>query len=254
MQAINPKDLMNEIEYKKRRIAKDKAMWDKIIPEQIPTAYFGMGLESRGIAIYTLVLGNKEEALNWFEQAVEYYLNTIEKDIELKGLYRVNESSNYLNAFYMSVFSDNTDLIVKVAKRILGMPTNFPKEFPNVAINFYYAMSLGSLILDKSSHVSDFLRELVEVNKTKKSDFFEGASEFIKGMHTGNAHAVKEGINKVLEVHEKRITKGPLTDDELVCISGSVFLLMAKNKGIEIKPADIEEKYRKFIPWNLLIS
>jgi len=28
-------------------------------------------------------------------------------------------------------------------------------------------------------------------------------------------------------------------------------LLLASDKGIEIKPDDIEEKYREYIPWNL---
>ncbi|WP_094229194.1 Imm49 family immunity protein [Methanolobus psychrotolerans] len=248
---VSEDEMKNRIEKNLKTLDMYKSMWDKIIPGKIATAYHSMALESRGIAIYTLLLGNREESIEWFEQAAHNYLKCTESSMEYYHSYLESDVGVYLGALYMSIFSGNTDLMTEVANEMPKKHADIPEKFPDVAINFYYLKALESLILDKLDDVSNFTKKVAEINKTKKSDFFEGALRFIEGIQTSDANAVKEGVNKDLKVHKKRITKGLLTADELVDISGCAFLLLARDKGIEIKPSDIEEKYREYIPWNL---
>lgn len=237
---VSEDELKKRIERNFRRLERDKTIWDQIIPDKIPIAYYDMGLLSRGIAIYSLLLGKEEDALKWFEKAAEYYLIRIEKGKELKSVYQGNEPGVFLDALYMSVLSGNINLSAKIASGMLAMNSDFPEKFPDAAKSYCYVKSLAGLILNKPEVVVNSLKALVEANEKEKSEFFEGASKFIDGMITRNAELVNKGIEKVIKAHEKIFKKDPLTDDELVSISGTVMYLMAKKKNLE--PA-VKSKY-----------
>lgn len=253
MSTKTEEEFVKKIEYSRNRIKKYENMWNQIIPDQIPSTYHSMGLNARHIAIYSLLLGNKDEARRWFEKAAEYYLKRIETGSKTQSVYQGNDPGVYLDAFYTSVLSGDTNLPPKIAEGILGMDTNFPQKFPDVAKTYWYSKSLAGLILDKPSIVSENLKALVNNNKIQKNEFFKGASEFIEGLLKKDIHLVSKGISNIIETHEKRIKSGqPLADDELVSISGTAMFLMAREKGLKIKPDDVKEKYREYIPWVLL--
>ena len=231
MQAIDTDDLMNEIEYKKKRITKDIAMWDQIIPEQIPSAYYSMSSSSRGIAIYTLLLGNKEEAFNWFEKAAEYLEEHIVHQRFLTGTWE-GESGSCTDFLYMAILSGNDKLIVKAVKMAQEIDGKYPVKFPDPAQNYYYLLALSNT-LSRDEKNAESLLEKIDVKCHKGyEDYFNGLKEAVKGLLKNNVKLVLDGITQILTFHTRKYGKKAVTDDELVCIQATALLILAKNREI----------------------
>ena len=247
---ISEEEFRKRIERNLRRLNRDKAMWDKIVPEQIPSTYYGMGIDSRGIAIYTLLLGNKNEVLNWFEKAAKYLEEYIVHQRFLTGSWE-GESGRCTDFLEVAILSGNDKLIVEAVKRAQEIDEKFPQRYPAPAQNYYYLLALSNT-LSREKMKAESLLEKIDVKRNKiYEDYFNGLKESVKGLLKNDVKFVLDGITQILTFHTRKYGKNPVTDDEFVCIPATALLILAKNKGFEIKPADIEEKYRKFIPWNL---
>ena len=221
-----------------------KTIWDQIIPEKIGSTYYGMGLESRGIAIYTLLLGNKEESLKWFEQAAKYYTKS-----RTKG--RDGEVQMLMWTILTSTLSRNKDLMKRSAQIFDDLEYKTPSYF------YHFVSCLSNLILGNEESALVAAERLGELEPTNysKLKYYKGLGNTCKGIVKKDSSLLTFGLTNILKRHKTLIPHlGETMDDALVCIPATALLILAKNKGIEIKPADIEEKYRKFIPWNLLIS
>jgi tetratricopeptide (TPR) repeat protein len=218
--------------------------WNAIIPEKKPAANFRLGLCSRGIAIYNLLLGNKKEALKWFEKAAEYYDKRafysrnpppeVDK-FGARGLAEY-EASARLEALDASIFSRNPDLVIKMARRALSISEQYPLEYPDFAPTYYHLMTLAHIILGGKNEAKKFNEKLKEFKS------FKTAYLFGKGMIDSDIKLVEEAIKKRLEEHKKKYGKNPKMDDELVSISATRFLLLAKDEGMNLW-IEIESEY-----------
>lgn len=241
MQDINIKDLLEEIEYSKKRIAKDKAMWDQIIPEQISSTYFGMGLNARHIAIYNLLLGNKEGSLKWFEQAAKYYSKS-----RIKG--RDGEVQMLMWTILMSILSGNRDLMKEHAQIFDDLEYKTPSYF------YYFVSCLSNSILGNEESVLTATEKLDKLEPTNysKLKYYKGLGKTCKGIAMKDSSLVTSGLINILKRHKSLIPSlGKTMDDALVCIPATALIILAKNQGIGIKPDNVNENYKDYIPWAL---
>jgi tetratricopeptide (TPR) repeat protein len=248
---ISEEEFRKRIERNLRRLNRDKAMWDKIVPEQIPSTYYDMGFDSRGIAIYTLLLGNINEAINWFEKAAEYFEEHIVHQRSRTGTWE-GESGRCTDFLDMAILSGNDKLTVEAVKRAQEIDRKFPVRYPDPAQNYYYLLALSNTLSLEEKKAKNLLEKIDVKFHKGYEDYFNGLKESVKGLLKNDMELVLDGITQILTFHTRKYGTNPVTDDELVCIPATVLLLLAINKGIKIKAADIEEKYRKYIPWILL--
>ena len=203
-----------------------------------------MGLNARHIAIYNLLLGNKEGSLKWFEQAAKYYSKS-----RIKG--RDGEVQMLMWTILTSILSGNRDLMKEHAQIFDDLEYKTPSYF------YYFVSCLSNLISGSKKDALKDAEKLDELEPTNysKLKYYKGLGKTCKGIAMKDSSLVTSGLINVLKRHKSLIPSlGKTMDDALVCIPATALIILAKNQGIEIKPADIEEKYRKFIPWNLLIS
>lgn len=238
---ITVDELEKKIERNIRRLDRDKAMWDQIIPEQIPSTYFGMGLESRGIAIYNLLLGNKNEALSWFEQAAKYYAKS-----RIKG--RDGEVQMLMWTILTSILSGNRDLMKEHAQIFDDLEYKTPSYF------YYFVSCLSNSILGNEESVLTATEKLDKLEPTNysKLKYYKGLGKTCKGIAMKDSSLVTSGLIDILKRHKSLIPSlGKTMDDALVCIPATSLIILAKNQGIGIKPDSVNEKYRDYIPWVL---
>lgn len=192
-------------------------------------------------------MGNKKDAFNWFEKAAEYLEEHIVHQRSLIGSWE-GESGRCTDFLYMAILSGNDKLIDEAVKRAQEIDGKFPVKFPDPAQNYYYLLALSNT-LSREKMKAESLLEKIDVKYHKGyEDYFNGLKESVKGLLKNDVKLVLNGITQILTFHTRKYGKKPVTDDELVCIPATALLILAKNRGIEVVPADIEEKYRKFIP------
>lgn len=235
-------EFVKEIEYSKNRIKKYEEMWDRIVPEQITSTYFSMGLNARHIAIYNLLLGNKEEAIKWFEKAAEYYSKS-----RVKG--RDGEVQIVMWSLLTSLLSKNKDLMDKSAKIIDDLDHRTPSYF------YHFVSCLANLIIGNEDIALKNAEKLEELEPTNysKLKYYRGLGKTCRGIIKKDSNLVKSGLTDILRRHKSLVPSlGKTMDDALVCIPATGLLLLAKIRGTTVNPREIEEAYKNYIPWLLL--
>lgn len=198
-----------------------------------------------------MLLGNKEDAFNWFEKTADYLEEYIVHQRSFIGSWE-GESGRCTDFLYMAILSGNDKLIDEAVKRAQEIDEKFPVKFLDPAQNYYYLLALSNT-LSREKMKAESLLEKIDVKYHKGyEDYFSGLIESVEGLLKNDVKLVLNGITQILTFHTRKYGKKPVTDDELVCIQATALLILAKNQGIEVMPADIEEKYRKYIPWILL--
>lgn len=239
---ISGDELKRKIERNLKSIEMYKSIWNQIVPEKIPSTYFGMGLEARGIAIYSLLLGNKEDAREWFEKAAEYYSKS-----RVKG--KDGEVQMLMWSLLTSILSKNKDLMDKSAKIIDDLDYRTPSYF------YHFVSCLSNLILGNKDSVlidAEKLEELEPANYSKLK-YYKGLGKTCKGIAMNDTGLIKQGLADILQRHKTLVPSlGKTMDDALICIPATALLLLSKNKGIEIMPEVIMVEQRGYIPWMLL--
>ena len=150
-----------------------------------------------------------------------------------------------------SILSGNRDLMKEHAQIFDDLEYKTPSYF------YYFVSCLSNLISGSKKDALKDAEKLDELEPTNysKLKYYKGLGKTCKGIAMKDSSLVTSGLINILKRHKSLIPSlGKTMDDALVCIPATALIILAKNQGIEIKPADIEEKYRKFIPWNLLIS
>lgn len=244
---ISNEDLLKEIEYKKNRIKRYEDIWPQVIQGQIPATYYSMGFHSRGIAIYSLLLGNKEESLKWFEKAAEYLEEQIKHQRSLTGSWE-GESGSCTDFLHMAILYGDDKLIVKAVKKALEINENFPRKFPDAAQNYYYLQALSNIRSGNKEKTKDFIGKIDTKAHKGYEDYFNGLKECLEGLVEEDKELFLNGIYQLLQFHKRKYGKKPVTDNEFICITATVFLLLAKDRELEIKPYEINEEFRIYIP------
>lgn len=228
--------------------------WNNIAPEQIPSAYFHLGLYSRNMAIYSLLLEDRDKALAWFKKSSEYHLTSLKGDRARYGTGTWGDEAGVCNVLLNSaVLSGDMVVMEEAARATLAMDDVFPVKHTNNASYFFYVKALGYILVGDDGKAAGIVDMVYAKSYSPFKDFFDGLGKCLQGNMTGDRDMVLAGLILVLKYHDKKygMKKGTVAD-ELICVPATVQVKLARMKGITIKADDIEEAYRRYIPWILL--
>jgi hypothetical protein len=256
---MSNEEISNE-EWIKERIDSEKFMiksrldrWDKIIPDQIPTAYFGIGLFAKSIALYTLLLGDREESIRWFKKSAENFEKCVMERRARWGTGTLeNEAGNCHDLLNSAVLSGDKSVMESAARTSLAISEKFPGKHRGSATHYYYDKTLGHIILGEDDKALEIVDKVNYRASRPFKDLFDGLRLCLEGTIKDDRGMVVEGLNLVLKFHYRKYgKKDPGPADEILCVQATVQIKFASMRGMKIKPEDLEEKYRKHIPWNL---
>jgi len=230
---ISREELKEEIESSINVIKQTKSRWGRIIPKRIPSAYYRLGLYSRGIAVYNLLLGNKKEALEWFRKSAKYFIKSVEQGRDKYKKWE-GEAGSCSDAFYMSILSRDRELLKKAMELTFDIHPDYPNRFPDPAGGYYCLMALSKKLVGDVESAKHFIEKAKTARKHKGfEDFENGQILFIEGIIREDEKLCLQGAKKLSEYHSKKPQS--MADDKLVNIRLTALLLIAKRRNIDLK-------------------
>lgn len=209
---------------------------------RIPVYSSTYGKRFQDIGVYYLLLGNKNEGLNYLKKASIQYektLNAIHKNIHKKTL--ENEIDTALSMIELSVIALSKETMIKSANIVLKInyddPESRPHDFDDYAQSYYYLKSFANLILNKDDKAIEYAKLST---KGDDEEWFLAYLFACEGIVKKDINLIRKGIDMLLDVHTKQFPKTDLSGDALICIPAINMLLIAKNRGIDI---DMSGKY-----------
>ena len=230
---------------------KDLGQWDRYPPEKKP--YFSLAILSHTVALFSLLLGEREEAIRQFRQAAEYY------DLEIKqGSANMTSwgtpsghAGTCMNLLNYAILSMDKSTIGNAANTAITIDDAFPKKHRGFALWYYYDRTLAYLLLGEKERALEIV-DKVNFKPGKLKDLFTGYRLSLEGILRNDRALLLQGLDQLLKYHYWRyrgLVTGP--GDELLCVGAMAQIQTARMNGISITQDDIEEKYRRFIAWNL---
>jgi len=239
MSEINSDELNSKIERHRDKINSTLERWDSIPEEQKP--YFRLARSARSIGVYFILLENQKKSNKWFTKATAWFRDNREK---VRGEH--NEPQIAMWSLVVAVLSAKDELAQEVAVEIVkeGIKHTSPTYFT------YFAEGLAHLILGNDDAVNELGDSLtaLEPDAPENLDFYPGLGDAHKAIVAEELDALDTALERVLSWHTNEMvpTLGELSDDALVCFPATVFLLLAKNRGFEVRKLDAFNS--KYIP------
>jgi len=228
MTELTDDEIKNQLErsQRKRKLALEVAE-DNDSP---PTS--ALSRRCRETGIYTLLLGDLDEALNWFGKAADWF----EKDWE-KTHGKVNEPQVAMWALFTGVLSQKEKLIIEIATKIIkkGIKYQDPKYY------VYLDKCLINLLLENDEAALEMAEMLTELGPELPKEVgsypgFGAACRAILNRDVSEFNvALRDMLNHHDELEEQR-AEG--LDHIVVCIPATVLLLIARDRGLPIEETE----------------
>lgn len=217
-----------------------------------------LGTAARSITLYSLVLNDNEEARKWSGKTVVCYgdyFNARKKRYGT-GTWR-NEAGMRQTMLRAAIFSCDPDAIDTVARACLSMDSGFIANYRDLANLYWYNQTVSHLVLGDDENartavkgVNGLIYDRMENGRTyDPPEQFFGLMFSLEGILKGNKKMVRKGLRSILGYHDSENhvdVVGPA--DCMVCIPATLQIKLAMTRGLSIRPDDIEDKYRKYIP------
>ncbi len=160
-----------------------------------------------------------------------------------------------------AIFSGDRSAIDTVALACLSMDSGFIVNYRDLANLYWYNQTVSYLILGNDENamiavkgVNGLVYDRMDAcrNYDPPEQFF-GLMLSLSGILKGNKKMVRNGLRPVLGYHDSENhvdVIGPA--DCMVCIPATLQIMLARTRGLTIRPDDIADKYRKYIPGSCL--
>ncbi len=226
-------------------------IWGSLPPEKIPINYYSLATEARKVAIFSFLLGDKADALEWFKKSSDFFICNVDSERRRVGLcVSATESGRCFDALNMAVLSGDASLVEKSIKHSLEICMEFPQKYKFAAEGYYIHMALTFYLAGKKNEALGYL-DLMNPNRWRgNKGYFCGLKTALAGLANGDKSETINGLNMLLKDHTKN-NKEPLSPEEILSIPATVLVKIAIENGIKITPEDIDSKLVKYIPWNL---
>ena len=241
--------LWEYLERSKHNIERSLNNLGKVPPERLRIIYFDLGLDSETIAVHSILLGDRDEALKWFRKSSEYYFLQVESQRSLKGTCSwEGEMGECKNAFYMAVLSGDRELIKRCVGQSLGICAEYPEKYPDLANSYFYLVAFTRYLNGELELAREAL-DGIRVDDKKNIELYNGLKDGLRGLIACDHQRLVSGLNKILIFHAKSVnSKMPY---HLISIDATVLTKIAREKEIIVKPDDTDKDLGKYIPWNL---
>lgn len=244
---MEKKEIEELIAMRREDMENIKGYWNEIPLEGLSGVYYDLADNSEEIGIFNILLGNKQEALDWFKKANDYYKKEIENmDKAEPG---INYALAYRNLIYSAILTQDEKIIKDTAQYMCNVENEIfnrimkqrAKKYPMLI--YHQGFILANLIVGNDDKVKYHLSAFKRNYKRPLKDGYL-ITDAVGGILEKNPKLTKEGIEKILKRHNRLIKRPVLSEEEkLVCIPAIRMLILAKFKGMNINDVYIESKY-----------
>lgn len=237
---------MTETELREKRegceetIESSLEIWDQIPPERKP--YVRLGLNARGIAVYSLLLGEPKAAREGFVKASEWYRKEREK---CKG--ELDEPQMLLWTLLTAVLSGDEETAKTAAENASVVENRDPEYF------YHFDRCLAGLIDGDDEQVLESAEELSEREDgaAETLDYYDGLATACAASATDDFERLEQGLAEILDRHEDLAPSfGKTMDDGLVCYPATALTALARRRGIPVE--DLGALGSEYVPHELI--
>lgn len=256
MDGNNTKKIVEKIERGRKIRSKREQLLkkDKVPEKNLPSTYRGLGHNSRSIALCYFALQECDEGIAEFRTAADHYLSSIRSNYEDKDSIDRVEPVRLRYLLHVALLSgddsrlrDATDSTSKLAKEYVA-------EHPDALHHYYYVVALAAEIQDTGDQKT-YLDKLDEAIESINPDYVEKKLHvlyrawwrILSGIVSRDEQVFDQGMTELLDYHAEFASSDSTSPKELVCLSGTALVVLARRKGLDVRvdseyiPACVDE-------------
>lgn len=208
--------------------------------EKRPSTNRMIGNNSRSIALYHFKLGECDEGRDEFQTAVNSYQTAIELSRTRVDVVDRSDPIRVRDLLHMALLTGDSDLVETAAELALNTPSEYTDEYSSL-YHYYYVMALAGAITDTGS-LKEYLQlldtEIDAIDPAYVEDdihvFYRTWWTTLEGIISREEQRVQAGITDLLAHHDDTAPEETTHPKELVCISATALLVLARWHGLEI--------------------
>ena len=208
--------------------------WHEIPVERIPFARFGQGSDALFVAVGRLMLGQLDQARDWFAISAQFFL---------EGSKPADTVISEKRALECALFSGDKEYRLRVAQKISS------RESRIKPVEYSYAMFLKYTILDHPNEALAFADEAAWLSRAtmKKRGGYGTLQETCKALADRRPGEFAAALEALLREHKMKASHsgGPMPD-VVLCFPGAALLILAREQGLPVQVTS------PFIPATLL--
>lgn len=186
----------------------------------------------RRVGVFTLILGNRSEAIEWFTESAEWYCERWE---QLRG--EVNEPQMAMWALFTSILAKDTGLTMQIAKDVIteGIEHQDPEYYVHLD------NCLANLVVENDEAAGETAEKLVELcpEVPKEVGSYPGLGMACRAIIDEDVADLDVALEDVLDHHNKlEEQRAEGLDHIVVCIPATVLLLIARDRGLPIEETE----------------
>jgi hypothetical protein len=253
------------------RCVQEKIEWNKRIIDDTLSRRFDplianviLGVAAQSIALYSFFSNDNKEAREWSGKTVVYYEDYFKARRKRYGTGTwKNEAGMRHTMLIAAAFSGDRGAINAAARACLSMDSEFFAKYHDFANLYWYNQTVSHLLLGDEENarlavkgVNGVMYESLDDcgNFDGPEQHFFGLRLSLEGILKKNEIMVRNGLRPVLKYHdcENHVDViGPA--DCMVCVPAALLVMLAGMRGLVVRPDDVEDKVRKYVPWYLIL-
>lgn len=259
-------EVRGKVRKRKDRIRREKEerSWEER-PERAPAAHTGVALDARAVALYSVLLGEFEQASEWLGSAAEHYhasgASRLEVNVDLLSTLR-NAPHQLVTGLYMAVLAGDESVIREIADTILEMDREHSYQlhdgsFTTVdldADDYHHARCLAAIAIDDRERAADRLERLQEAigdqPEGASAEHFARNAAVVDGILDPDPDRITSAIREELAHHERELPGDPEISEDLICVEATAMLVLARRAGLAVE-VDSEFVPTDYVEWLL---
>ncbi|UCF07401.1 MAG: hypothetical protein JSW28_07025 [Thermoplasmata archaeon] len=206
--------------------------------------YDSMGFWAKSIGYNYAILRNKQEALNWLNEGVEYYLKIDEFEKREGNRIRYVHALRILDCV---VPLQDEGLYNTVSVTIEGLSPEPVPGTDRISTEIFeaYFDCMAPLLRGDYDTAAKRLPRLKKWEKDwKECKYYEGLSDSIEGIVQEDGGQFLIGVGQILKIFKRRNAQ---LKGMPICTEATSIFILAKRRGLKVELADIDKKYRMLI-------
>ena len=209
----------------------------RIADEESPSFHVRIGAGYRRIAIYALLLGDRENTGEWFEKSAAHYLASVRERRARGAPVAEREAPELLTAaIYAAVLSHNWVLMGTVARTTREVRSVADDDYSatlrcgHERIGFLAALLTGR---DTGAHLSALEAAIGDLSPEVRP-YYEPYATAFRGLDAADASTVSRGLTEMLGRHGAGLNGKPKQPRELVCYPATALARLARDRGLAV--------------------
>jgi len=249
-------DFQKELEKRQRRI-KESEKWlqdGEVVDDQIPSTYYSIALNNTHLGAIYLLEGELHSSQEKFADSAKNYLTRInEKKKRISTKWYENETLNCRDALHTAILSGDDKILDKVSEKCLEIDETYPSGEHVPKYMYYYVKAFASHLNEEKKEAKNYLNQINSIQADKNIKEIAKAREtYLVGLIDKDRKELMEGINKVLEFHDKEYGQDLSTATDFMSVEASAYIMQVQKEGFEITSMNIDEDLVDYIPENIL--